>query len=366
MTESDRAHMTPLVTVVMPVYNLERYVAQSVESVMSQSLEAIELICVDDGSTDSSAEVLDGLAAKDSRITVVRQKNGGPSAARNAGVRLARGEYLHFLDGDDTMAPHSYERAHAHAAGCGLDVLCFDANANFETEELAQEFERYTTYYTRSHEYPGVVSGPELFAAMTANREYRPSPLLQLIRTQYLRDHDIAFHEGILHEDNPFSFRCMLLAKRAAHIPDVLAHRRFRESSTMTTPDDVRHFTGCLVGAADMLRLSQRLDLAPDAAEAANVQIGAVYRRAALILQALPRDVRDGLEWTAGTTESLLARFLQVHLKEVRTRDLKIRDDGKLIAKLQASVDKYRAADRRFLHRVERTIDGLVRKVRGS
>lgn len=101
---------TPAISVIMPVYNVAGSVERSVRSVLDQSLRNIELICVDDGSTDGSGDILDRLAAEDSRMTVIHQENGGAPAARNAAIPLAKGRYLAFFDADDLADPNMYAR----------------------------------------------------------------------------------------------------------------------------------------------------------------------------------------------------------------------------------------------------------------
>lgn len=93
----------PAISVIVPIYNVEPYLGECLDSLCGQTLRNIEIIGVDDGSTDGSGALLDEYAAKDKRIIAVHQKNAGVSAARNAGMRLARGEYLAFVDGDDWM-----------------------------------------------------------------------------------------------------------------------------------------------------------------------------------------------------------------------------------------------------------------------
>lgn len=96
----------PKVSVITPVYNVEAYLRQCLDSVLNQTLRDIEIICVDDGSTDGSAAILEEYAAKDSRIKVVKQENAGAGAARNAGLSVAKGEWLSILDADDEFSPN--------------------------------------------------------------------------------------------------------------------------------------------------------------------------------------------------------------------------------------------------------------------
>ena len=99
--------MEPLVSIVIPVYNVENFVKDTLSSVCNQTYKNIEIICVDDGSTDNSLSVLNFYSEKDKRIKVLSQSNSGVSAARNNGIRAAEGEYICFLDSDDFMHPQN-------------------------------------------------------------------------------------------------------------------------------------------------------------------------------------------------------------------------------------------------------------------
>ncbi len=130
MTEGSSS--VPLLSIIMPVYNMERYLAQSVDSVIAQEFRDWELILVDDGSTDSSPGMCDNYARLDNRVKVIHQKNAGQGAARNNGLRIARGQYIGFVDSDDWIDPDMYgvmvealEREQADMAVCGyyLDFI---------------------------------------------------------------------------------------------------------------------------------------------------------------------------------------------------------------------------------------------------
>lgn len=92
-----------LVSVIVPIYNVEKYIKKTVESIVDQDYENIEIILVDDGSPDNSGEIIDELAVKEEKITVIHKKNGGVSSARNAGIQAAKGKYITFVDGDDWL-----------------------------------------------------------------------------------------------------------------------------------------------------------------------------------------------------------------------------------------------------------------------
>lgn len=121
--------MKPLVSVIMPIYNQEKYLKSSIDCVMGQSLEALELILVNDGSTDGSLRICNEAAQKDSRIRVIDKKNGGVSSARNAGLCAAQGKYIGFADADDSAEPDFYETLYgiAEKNGCDLVSSCYYA-----------------------------------------------------------------------------------------------------------------------------------------------------------------------------------------------------------------------------------------------
>lgn len=114
-----------MVSIIVPVYNAQRYLHRCVASILEQSLQDIQLILVDDGSADGSGTLCDEFAAKDSRVTVLHQKNAGVSAARNAGLAVAKGEFVGFVDADDAITPDAYEQA-VNAIGAH-DMAMWDA-----------------------------------------------------------------------------------------------------------------------------------------------------------------------------------------------------------------------------------------------
>lgn len=112
------------ISVIMPVYQAERYVSDAVKSVLAQSFTDFELLLIDDGSTDRSPHICDSLAAHDARIKVFHQPNGGVSAARNKGIALAKGEYISFVDADDLIAPNMLEVLYQSAREHDADISC--------------------------------------------------------------------------------------------------------------------------------------------------------------------------------------------------------------------------------------------------
>lgn len=122
----------PKVSVVVPIYNVEQYLCQCIDSIRAQTMRDIEIICVDDGSTDSSVEIVDWYAGADDRIKVVHKDNAGYGAAMNAGIKLATGEYIGIVESDDRIAPEMYAALYKAAKDNGLDFVKSDAYYWFE------------------------------------------------------------------------------------------------------------------------------------------------------------------------------------------------------------------------------------------
>ena len=118
------------VSIIIPVYNSERYLGECLDSVLNQTLKDIQIICVNDASTDHSEAILEEYARKDSRIVLLNNKqNGGLSYTRNHGMKVAEGEYIYFLDSDDSIVPEAMEELYAKAKKLDTDVLFLSTGA---------------------------------------------------------------------------------------------------------------------------------------------------------------------------------------------------------------------------------------------
>ena len=116
--------MEAKISVIVPIYNVEKYLARCLDSVVGQTFRDIEIICVNDGSTDKSSSIAEQYAKKDGRISLINQENKGLSAARNVGMRIARGKYISFVDSDDWIDLDFLEKLYDAAESCGADAAC--------------------------------------------------------------------------------------------------------------------------------------------------------------------------------------------------------------------------------------------------
>ena len=130
---------TPDITVIVPVYNTEPYLRRCIESIINQTFHNIEIILVDDGSTDASAEILSDYASRDNRITVIQQENQGLSAARNTGMRSAEGEYIMFVDSDDWIDANTCEKALRAAKTFSADIVIWTYIREYSSHSIIAE-----------------------------------------------------------------------------------------------------------------------------------------------------------------------------------------------------------------------------------
>jgi glycosyltransferase involved in cell wall biosynthesis len=248
------------VSVVIPIYNVEYFLEECLESVINQTLQDIEIICINDCSTDRSVDVLNKYVQKDSRIVVIHNsENKGLSYTRNRGLELAQGEYVYFLDSDDSISMDAMEELYQTAVSLKLDSVFFDATIIFENESLRNKFVSYQA--ERVNEYPGVFKGCDLFEQFVINREWSSSVPRQFWRRRFLHDRKLSFYEGILHEDELFSFKALLQADRVIYSCKKYFHRRFRENSIMTTAISKKNIEGRSICYFEMIAFWRTVNL---------------------------------------------------------------------------------------------------------
>ncbi len=230
-----------LISVIIPVYNVEKYLKECVDSVLCQTYKSYEIILVDDGSTDSSPRICDEYASKYECVKVIHKENRGPSATRNAGVSTARGEYIYFLDSDDYIIPETLEKLFANSLENASDIVFFDAESfvdgdlNFQVE---QNYKRKVIYNTGT--------GLEVFAALNKNKEFKCAVYLMLFKKSLITENNIIFCEdAYMSEDMLFTFQLYCKAMRISQCPEVLYYRRYRADSIVTSRKTQRHFLSC-------------------------------------------------------------------------------------------------------------------------
>lgn len=215
-------------SIIIPVYNVEQYLQNCVQSVITQTYQDLQVILVNDGSTDSSGILCDQLAQQDSRIQVVHKQNGGLSDARNAGLKVATGDYVAFLDSDDVyLLNDGLEQLMALAQIEQPDVLLFQAVDVYPHHQTVRK--AYDVEYMATH------SGVEVFAQLVRTQSFNMSACFQLIRRELLEQHQIYFEKGLLSEDVDWSLRLWQHVSKVRAINLPLYGYQHREGSISTT-----------------------------------------------------------------------------------------------------------------------------------
>ena len=219
-----------LISVVIPVYNVEAYLRECIDSVLNQTYPHFEIILVDDGSPDGSGAICDEYAAKDNRISVIHKKNGGLSSARNVGLDKALGRYVYFLDSDDWILPDALATLVAKAEESVADIVFFDGESFYDppTDQPIKQT------YMRVHTYDPA-DGMALFEQLQPRREFYSAVPLHLWKREFLLEHDLRFAEGRGYEDMLFTFQAFCVANVVTQYEKALYRRRYRSNSIMTS-----------------------------------------------------------------------------------------------------------------------------------
>ena len=218
------------VSVIVPVYNVEKFLPRCLDSIINQTLKDIEIICINDGSPDNSLQILEDYAKKDSRIRIINQENSGPSVSRNKGILMAQGEYIGFVDSDDWLDVDFYEKLYAAAqkydadiAACGIKVYRKYSRVNYmlkyTKESCVDDLERKLY----------LCDVPE--TCNVWNKIYR---------TTFIKNNNIEFEVGInFGEDVSFTMEALYFSENLVTIPNTLYnYDRLNVNSIVRTKSD--------------------------------------------------------------------------------------------------------------------------------
>ena len=213
-----------VISVIVPIYGVESYLEECIESILSQTYPALEVILVDDGSPDRCGEICDRYARRDSRIIVIHQKNGGAAAARNAALRIASGEYTGFVDGDDYLEPDAYEKLLEAMLAHQADIVHGKIRLVYvDGTQIPMDSKELLSF-----------SAPEYLLRFRDDWTCSLSTV-KLFRSSVLTD--VYYEEGHCIDDEFFTYKGVMNAGRILCIPTVVYNYRQRASSVMQSPD---------------------------------------------------------------------------------------------------------------------------------
>lgn len=215
------------ISIVVPVYNVQKYLRQCLDSIVNQTLQDIEIICVDDGSTDDSGVILDEYASRDSRITVIHKENSGYGHSMNVGFDAASGEYIGIIESDDYAELNMFETLYRVAHGNDLDVVKSSFFFYYSYPEVRNE---------KMEIVSSILAGETICPSthFKANMEMvelyniKPSIWSAIYKKEFIRTHNIRFLEtpGASYQDSSFNFKVWALAERAQLLQEAFLHYR--------------------------------------------------------------------------------------------------------------------------------------------
>lgn len=211
------------VSVIIPVYNTEQYLEDCLDSVFGQTLKELEVILVNDGSTDSSLKIMEKYQAQyPDRVKLLSKENGGQATARNMAIPLCTGEYIGFVDSDDYIEPEMYEQMYRKAKEADADYVECDYK-NVKVNDSGEQ-EQIADYGSRVREY-------------TCKEDMFIDPMLapwnKIYRRSLLQESEVRFPEGYIYEDTAFCLKAISLVQRFAFVPEKYVVHYFRGGSTM-------------------------------------------------------------------------------------------------------------------------------------
>lgn len=225
--------MNPLISIIVPIYNIETYLSRCIDSILNQTYQNMEVLLIDDGSSDGSTEICDEFAKMDERVTVIHQKNGGLSSARNCGIDASHGEYIMFVDGDDYIEPDMCEKLHfallqnkSEIAVCSINHEMEDGEAVLSMNDAAPLFD-------------GTLDREEYFLKMLGAGYWYWIVAWNKLYRKELFEH-VQYPPDKLHEDEFVIHRLIFNCTKIAVISDRLYHYVQRSGSIMNKEFSVK------------------------------------------------------------------------------------------------------------------------------
>lgn len=249
----------PKVSIVIPVYNMEKYLERCMESVLAQTLGDIEIILVDDGGSDASVTMCDDYAQNDKRVKVLHKKNGGLTSAWKAGSELATGEYIGYVDSDDYIARDMYERLYEEAVKEHADIACCGLLHVYEEkdhEEWTEQMEFSTNVFTPDElvdeMFPVLINDGKFFG-----RHLQPNRVTKIVRSELVKKNlSLCDDKVSIGEDYQFSLCMFLDAKKVVIVKDFFPYVYYMNTSSMTMKYDENYMSKIATMKENLSRIS--------------------------------------------------------------------------------------------------------------
>ena len=198
----------PKISIIIPVFNSEKYLFGSLNSIINQTLKEIEIICINDGSYDNSLNILNYYKKIDNRVIIINQKNKGVNSARNSGLKIAKGEFILFFDSDDQLKSNALEIMYEFSNKNNLEILFFNVELIFKNKTIENKIIPFDIFYSIDNTKI-IKNKTKLFLNFLEKNKFIVSPCFQLIKHSLLINYKINFYEGIFYDDYLFNFKLL-------------------------------------------------------------------------------------------------------------------------------------------------------------
>lgn len=247
------------VSIVIPVYNTEEYLEKTIKSCLNQTFENLEIIIINDGSTDNSLNIANEYKCINNNIKVISTENRGLSEARNRGITEAQGKYIYFLDSDDSIKTNTIQECYQLAEEYNLEMVLFDSEVYGEGEFL-ESIEYKKDNYKRNQivDSRKLYSGKEFVKRYSYSKGVLVPAWLVFTKRDFLINNKIIFLSNAIYEDVPFNYHTMMLSQRIMYIPKTFHIRLYRADSIMTTSLNIRKVYSVYEIILEMIRIIER------------------------------------------------------------------------------------------------------------
>lgn len=249
----------PKVSIVIPVYNMEKYLARCMDSVLAQTLEDIEVILVDDGGNDASVDMCDAYEKEDKRVRVLHKPNGGLTSAWKAGSLMATGEYIGYVDSDDYIRKDMYERLYYEAIKEEADIACCGLLHVYEqgdkedwTEQMEFKQQVFTPLELKEEVFPVLINDGSFFG-----RHLQPNRVTKLVKRELVHKNlSLCDDKVSIGEDYQFSLCMFLDAKKVVIVKDFFPYIYYMNNASMTMKYDENYMDKIRIMRENLSRIS--------------------------------------------------------------------------------------------------------------
>lgn len=276
-----------LISVIVPAYNVERYIARCLDSILSQTYTNLEVLLIDDGSTDSTGRICDDYARKDGRVRVIHQENQGLAEVRNIGLHEAKGEWIQFIDSDDWIEPETIGTCYDLALKNDAEIVCFQYVYEYESEEYGS---RKTNHGDNRYYSDRIMSGEEAFSVVMFPSYINESSCNKLIKTDILDG--IEYPRGKTGEDIYTTYMFVIRARRVIYIAKEFYHYFQNGTSISHTHKTGQLYSG-FYAAEEYIDFALSRNLDRTQAYIDNIMAGAWFKKVGVVNHMIMGDLID-------------------------------------------------------------------------